>query len=85
MDVLGDFRSSAKYIINGKHEYEMSITGKCVPVLIKASEENIKFSYDEKSLSMETEESITLTNPGNSEAVFRFSLPKDQLFKPAVK
>ena len=53
-DTLGDFRSAIKYVINGIHEFEMSITAKCVPVCIEVDRPNLKFSFDESSLEMST-------------------------------
>lgn len=54
----------------------MSITAKCVPVCIEVDRSNLKFAYDENSVDMLAKEVIKLTNPGNSEAVFKFTLGK---------
>ena len=83
-DTLGDFRSVVKYIINGQHEFEMSVTAKCVPVSIEVDRSNLKFSFDESSLEMSTKEVIKLHNPGNSEAVFKFTLAKEKYFVPEI-
>jgi hypothetical protein len=45
-DTLGDFRGSAKYIINNQHEFEMMITAKSVPVVIDSHKTNVKFMYE---------------------------------------
>lgn len=45
-DTLGDFRSTIRYIINSVHEFEMTITAKCVPVTIDVDRTNLKFTYE---------------------------------------
>ena len=81
---MGDFRGTGKYIINEIHEFDMTVTAKCCPVVIDADRTSIKFSYDENSLEMSTKETIKLTNPGNSEATFKFALAKERLFVPTT-
>lgn len=83
-DTLGDFRSTIKYRINGQHEFEMSITAKCVPVCIEVDRPNIKFMFDEGSVDMSTKEVVKLFNPGNSDAVFKFTLAKEKLYIPEI-
>lgn len=53
-DTLGDFRSTIKYLINSVHEFEMTVTAKCVPVTIDVDRTNLKFTYDESSVEMAT-------------------------------
>ena len=83
-DTLGDFRGTVKYVINGQHEFDMTVTAKCVPVYIESDRTNIKFTFDEQSLDMSTKELIKLTNPGNSEATFKFALAKERNFIPSI-
>lgn len=62
----------------------MSVTAKCVPVNIEVDKPSLKFSFDENSVDMSTKEVVRLSNLGNSEAVFKFTLAKEKLFVPAI-
>ena len=62
----------------------MTVTAKCCPVVIEADKSSMKFTFDENSLELSTKETIVLTNPGNSEATFKFALAKERLFVPAT-
>lgn len=42
-DTLGDFKASIKYVINGLHEFELSVLAKSVPVEIEIDRTNLKF------------------------------------------
>jgi hypothetical protein len=81
-DTLGDFKTSIKYVINGHHEFELSVLAKSVPVEIDIDRTNLKFEFDPASLEMSTSESVTLYNSGNSNAFFKFILNKERLFSP---
>jgi hypothetical protein len=83
-DTLGDFRSIIKYTINSIHEFEMTVTAKCVPVVIEVDRSTLKFVYSEASLEMAAKETIRLTNQGNSDAVFKFALGKERQFMPSL-
>lgn len=62
----------------------MSVTAKCVAVSIEIDRPNIKFQFDESSIDMTTKEVVKLHNPGNSDAVFKFTLAKDKMFVPSI-
>lgn len=62
----------------------MTVTAKCVPVAIDVDRTTLKFVYDETSVEMATKETIKLTNPGNSDAVFKFTLGKERFYIPSV-
>lgn len=64
--------------------FEMSVTGKVVPVALEVSKLNLKFTYSEDNLDMATYETLKLINKGNSKAMFKFTLTKDKLYVPDV-
>ena len=65
-ETVGDFHSVVKYIINEQHSFDITVIAKSVPVCIESDRVNLKFTFDEQSLSMTTKETVKLTNPGKS-------------------
>lgn len=53
-DTIGEVRTSLKYILNEKYVFEMSVTGKVVPVALEVSKLNLKFTYADDNLDMAT-------------------------------
>lgn len=83
-DTIGEVRSSLKYILNEKYVFEMSATGKVVPVALEVSRLNLKFSFADDNVEMSTSETLKLINKGNSKAMFKFTLTKERLYVPEV-
>lgn len=48
------------------------------------NKESVKFEFAESNLEMSMAESVVLTNPGNSEAKFRWTMGKDKYFVPQM-
>ena len=62
---LGEVRTSLKYIINEKHEFEVFLYAKVVPVGLELDKEILKLAFNQ-NLRMDIEETLTLRNPGNA-------------------
>lgn len=75
-DTIGEIRSSLKYILNEKYVFEMTATGKVVPVALEVSRLNLKFTFADDNMEMATYETLKLINKGNSKAMFKFTLTK---------
>ena len=73
-----------KYVINEVHQFEMTVTGKSIPVSIDVDTTTLKFTFDQTSLDFQKTQAITISNPGNSDAFFKFSLGKQKNFVPEV-
>jgi hypothetical protein len=56
------------------------VKAEVVPVTLMVSRDNIDFKFQEDSTEMQTTEIITLTNEGNSTALFNWQLPQQKCF-----
>lgn len=78
--LLGPLKHNIKYIINERHIFEMMITASIEPVQIELSKQQLRFSFIEDNIEMETSESVRLSNNGNEAGRFKWVHAEKRLF-----
>ncbi|EGR27115.1 hypothetical protein IMG5_201370 [Ichthyophthirius multifiliis] len=78
--ILGQFKSNIKYIINESHVFEFQILADIQMVKLDLSKNNIKFQFYDDNHEMITKESIKLCNNGNASAKFEFLANQSKIF-----
>lgn len=66
----GDFKYNLQYIINGKHFFEIMLTGTVIQPTLNVSRNQIKFFASEDDKGFEKKEILVLTNPYEYEVQF---------------
>lgn len=71
------YKALTKYVINGKHSFELMLFGTFIPIGLEPSQKEVHIAIDERDSSFSKAESILLRNNGNKPVSFSFgSIPK---------
>lgn len=69
---MGSFSRRVTYVINGKHRFEFNVKAEIQHVKIDLSSKSFDFVFKEENMSLETTETLRLTNNGNATAHFNW-------------
>ena len=68
----GHYKSISKYVINGKHTFELMLTANFIPIGLETSTKNLHISIDDGDTSFSKSECFQLKNEGNKPVSFSF-------------
>lgn len=68
------FSKTVNYTINGNHTFKFTIVAQVVPITVNLSRSLVNFSFDESNLDFTAPEQLTLTNPGNAVANYKWAV-----------
>jgi len=68
------FSKTVNYTINGNHTFKFTLVAQVVPITVNLSRQLINFSFSEDNLDFTASETLTLTNPGNAVANYKWAV-----------
>ncbi len=77
---LQSFQGFMKYIINEQHEFFFKVTAEVEPVKLVLNKTSLKFGFSEESEDMETQETLMVSNHGNSTAKYQMKQQESSVF-----
>ena len=69
---LGTYSQILRYRLNDKHSFKVLIRAVVEKVRVNMSAPKVDLNFDHDEHSLSTAKSITITNPGNSDAIFKW-------------
>ena len=79
--ITQNINTTVNYIINEKTHFKFMVKAEVIPVSLQLSRNNVKFSFQDENLDMETSEQIRIINNGNAKGHYEWLVPDSGVFK----